>query len=133
MNNVVIRDLKNPEKSLIFTEYLNKVTSVKYSPNGNLIASGDEKGKLKIFQYNEASNDFLVKKEHSLLMGAVKELAWTDDNQRVCGVGEGKDFFAKVVIQDTGNKVGDLNGPSKILLTVDIKQKPYRLAIAGEN
>lgn len=132
MNNVVLRDLKNPHKSVIYTDYLNKVTSVKYSPNGNYVASGDEKGKIKVFSYNEASNDFIVKKEYSLLTGAVQQITWTDDSQRLAGVGEGKDIFAKAVIADSGSKLGDLFGPTKNILTVDIKKKPYRLAMAGE-
>jgi hypothetical protein len=51
----------------------------------------------------------------------------------LAGVGEGKDLFAKAVVFDTGSKVGDLNGPTKGLLAVDIKQKPYKLIMGGEN
>jgi hypothetical protein len=67
----VIRNLNEPLKSVVYTDYLNKVTSVKYAPNGNYISSGDEKGKLKIFSYNPESNEFIVKKEHQLLNGAI--------------------------------------------------------------
>ncbi len=71
MTNVVIRDIENPLKSVVYTEFMDKVTSSKFSPNGNFIASGDEKGRLKIWTHNAASNEFIVKKEHSLLTGAV--------------------------------------------------------------
>lgn len=54
-------------------------------------------------------------------MGSVLSQAWTDDSNRIVGVGEGKDLFAKAIVYDTGSKVGDLNGPTKGLLTVDIK------------
>mmetsp|Transcript_3605 Transcript_3605/g.2655 ORF Transcript_3605/g.2655 Transcript_3605/m.2655 type:complete len:214 (-) Transcript_3605:903-1544(-) len=68
-----------------------------------------------------------------LLSGAVLAHAWTDDSQRICGAGEGKDFFAKAVAFDTGSKVGDLLGPSKSVLCAAMKQKPYRLVLGSEN
>ena len=117
---------------MVYTDFLNKVTCVKYAPNGNFLASGDDKGKVKIFSYNEGTKEFVAKKEHSMLMGAVKDIAFTDDSARLCGVGEGKDYFAKAIIADSGNKLGDLFGPTKNLLAVDIKKKPYRMALAGE-
>lgn len=48
------------------------------------------------------------------------------------GAGSGKDFFAKAVVVDSGSKVGDLTGPAKDILAVDIKPKPYRLIMGGE-
>jgi len=50
---------------------MNKVTSVAYSPNGAYIASGDDKGKVKIWSYVEESKEFVVKKEHGMLGGPV--------------------------------------------------------------
>lgn len=41
--------------SVIYTDFMNKVTCVKYSPNGTFIASGDDKGRVKIWSYNEES------------------------------------------------------------------------------
>jgi hypothetical protein len=42
-------------------------------------------------------------------------------------------LFAKAIVFDSGSKVGDLNGPTKGILAVDIKPKPYRLIMGGEN
>lgn len=42
-------------------------------------------------------------------------------------------MFAKAVLVDSGSKVGDIFGPSKMVTTLDIKQKPYRLIMGGEN
>lgn len=74
-----------------------------------------------------------MKKEHSMLNAAVKAIAWTDDGQRLSAAGEGKEVFAKAVLADSGTKIGDLFGPSKAINSIDIKQKPYRLIMSGEN
>jgi WD40 repeat protein len=112
---------------------MSKVTSVRYSPNSQFVAAGDEKGKVKIFSLNNDSKEFVVKKEHSILSGSVQTVAWTDDGQRLAAAGEGKDLFAKAILADSGSKIGDLFGPTKTVTTMDIKQKPYRLIMSGEN
>jgi|LauGreDrversion4_2_1035121.scaffolds.fasta_scaffold175369_2 WD40 repeat protein len=112
---------------------MGKVTSVQFSPNGDYIASGDDKGKVKIWSYDEASKAFIVKKEHQMLAGPVHALTWTEDGQRLAAGGEGKDMLAKAVLADSGTKIGDLFGPSKTVLSVDLKPKPYRLVLSGEN
>jgi WD40 repeat protein len=97
------------------------------------IASGDDKGKVRIWELNLETKEFIVKKEHSMLAGSVQSIAWTDDGQRICAGGEGKDMFVKAVLADSGSKVGDVFGPSKSVLTLDVKPKPYRLVVGGEN
>lgn len=66
-----------------------------------------------------------------MINGAIQSIAWTDDSQRLTAGGDGKDNFAKAIAFDTGSKVGDLNGPSKGVLTIDIKPKPFRMIISG--
>lgn len=112
---------------------MGKVTSVEFSKNGEYIASGDDKGKVKIWSYDKEQKTFIVKKEHSMLGGPVNTIAWTDDGQRIAAGGEGKDMLAKAVLADSGTKIGDLFGPSKTVTSMDIKQKPYRLVLSGEN
>jgi len=58
---------------------MNKVSCVKYAPNGLSIASGDDKGKVRIWSYNEETKEFITKKEHSMITGAIHTIAWTDD------------------------------------------------------
>ncbi len=100
---------------------MSKVTCVQYSPNGAYLAAGDVSGKVRIFSYNEESKEFIIKKEHSMLSGAVMAIAWTDDGSRIAAAGEGKDAFAKAVLADSGTKIGDLFGPNKNINTLDIK------------
>jgi len=68
-----------------------------------------------------------------MLNGEVYSIAWTDDGQRLIAGGGGKDMFAKAIIADSGSKLGDLFGPTKNILSVDVKKKPFRLIMGGEN
>jgi WD40 repeat protein len=72
-------------------------------------------------------------KEHPLAYGGIFAITWTDDSQRICAGGEGKDIFAKAVIASSGSKCGELPGPSKKITSLSMKPKPYRLAMSGEN
>ena len=106
---------------------------MRWGPTGEYLACGDEKGKVKIVSYNADNKEFIVKKEHSMLGGSVFAIAWTDDGMRIAAGGDGKDMLAKAVLADSGTKVGDLFGPSKTVTSIDLKQKPYRLVLSGEN
>ncbi len=117
---------------MVYTDFENKVTCVKFSPGGNHIASGDDKGKVKIWSFNSETKQIIVKKEHAMLSGAVNSICWTDDGARISAAGEGKDMFAKAVLADSGSKIGDLFGPSKTVIAMDIRPKPYRLILGGE-
>jgi WD40 repeat protein len=64
---VTLRNLEDPTQSIVYSDFLDKVTCVRYAPNGNYIATGDSKGKVKIWSYQEESKEFLVKKEHQML------------------------------------------------------------------
>ena len=112
---------------------MGKITSVQFSPNGEYVVSGDDKGKVRIFSYDDVSRAFVVKKEHCMLAGPVHAIAYTDDGQRMAAGGEGKDMLAKAILADSGTKIGDIFGPSKPVLSLDIKPKPYRLILSGEN
>lgn len=110
---MVLRNLKDPRgEGVVYTDFMGKVTSVQFSPNGEYFAVGDDKGKLRIVSYNEADKQFFVKKEHSMLGGAVHAVAWTEDGQRLAAGGEGKDMLVKAVLADSGTKIGDVFGPA---------------------
>lgn len=131
---MVIRNLKDPrDQGAVYTDFLGKVTSVQFSPNGEFVASGDDSGKLKIWSYNSDTKVFTVKKEHTMLAGPVHTIAWTDDGVRISAAGEGKDMLAKAVLAESGTKIGDLFGPTKTVMSMDIRPKPYRLVMCGEN
>lgn len=98
--NLVLKDLINPKNSKLYGLLVEgNVTSVKYSPNGNYIAFGDDKGAFKVIGWSAAENDFIVKYENSSLFGgAILDIAWADDNQKVVAVGAGNARAAAINI-----------------------------------
>ena len=54
--NIVFKNLAEPKKSKIVNKLvLNNILCVKYSPNGNYIAIGDDKGGIKIIGWSEGN------------------------------------------------------------------------------
>jgi WD repeat-containing protein 1 (actin-interacting protein 1) len=67
-----------------------------------------------------------IKKQYeAVISGAIKDISWTFDNQRILVCGEGKASFAKIFILDTGSSAGEIINNSKQLNGGDIK--PTRL------
>jgi len=131
-NIIVIRDINDPTKAEYFHNHIAETSAARYSPNGNLIASGDEKGNLKIWDAEGAAHN--VKKEYECYLGGkIRDIAWTADGQRICIAGEGSGVYARVFIADTGSQVGEVSAISRILLTCDFGSlKPLKLVVGGE-
>ncbi|KRX08534.1 WD40-repeat-containing domain [Pseudocohnilembus persalinus] len=131
-NIVIIRNLENFQEFQYYQGHRFPVTCAKFSPNGNWVCSVDEK--LNVHVWDAIGENHMPKIQlEQFATGIVKDIAWTSDNQRVAIVGEGKEFFAKVFLIDTGSKVGDIGMIGKTLNTVDIRgPRPFRLACAGE-
>jgi len=130
--NVVIRDLDNPMQAEIYTGHAQKVTAAAYSPSGYYVCSGDEGGHIRIWATDNV--DRTLKLEIQPLSGAIRDIAWTPDSQRVVVVGEGKGTYAHVFLWDSGSPVGEISGHSKEILTCDLRQdRPFRIATGGED
>lgn len=101
------------------------------SPNGEWIASGDISGALRIWG---AKGEHVNKKEFRPLAGAIKDISWTGDNQRIAVGGEGRESFSQAFLWDSGSTVGDINFHSKTCNNVDIrKQRPFKLISASDD
>ncbi|KAL4426871.1 hypothetical protein ABPG74_008795 [Tetrahymena malaccensis] len=133
-NVVVIRDLNDFTKvHAVFSEHKHNTTAAKFSPNGNYVCSGDEKG--FVIVWNAVGNNLIIKKQWDFpqLTGAIRDIAWTFDSERIAIAGEGQKIMAKVFAYDTGSQLGEISGQSKNLLTCSFKpSRPFRLATAGE-
>lgn len=67
-------------------------------------------------------------------IGAIKDLAWSDDSKRIVVAGDGREKFGAAILWDTGASVGEISGHSKTINSIDFKQtRPYRVATAGED
>jgi len=84
------------------------VTSAKFNPAGTYIASGDARGKLRVWAFDH--EEHLPKIEIQLLAGPIKDISWDAEGKRIVVVGDGMQSpeSAKVIMWDTGVKCGDL-------------------------
>jgi len=135
-NTLVIRDAEPSADGkigvMIYTEHLYTVTSAAMSPSGCYIASGDERGNLRVWACD--TPDQILKLETPLFAGPVKDIAWSADSQRILGVGGSGQLFGKVIMWDSGNSVGDISGHSKMVNSCAFKPtRPFRLATGGED
>lgn len=86
------------------------VTVAKFSPSGSYVCSGDARGSIRVWSYD--NEEHLCKLNlPQLLLGPIRDLAWDGEGRRICVVGESPSgfskssqsgFSAKVVQWDTG-------------------------------
>ena len=132
-NSVFIRGIRNPYLGCdMYTEHSVPVLCAKYSPSGFYIASGDQNGKVRI--WDTVNKEHILKNEFQPLSGAIKDLQWSSDNQRMVVGGEGREKFGHVFNAETGASVGEIMGVSKSLNSVDFKPtRPFRAIVASED
>ena len=89
------------------------VTAAKFSPAGTYVASGDSKGKLRIWAWDH--EEHLPKIELQVLAGPIKDISWDFEGKRIVVIGDGMQSpeNAKVVQWDTGVKCGDLGAHAR--------------------
>eukprot|EP00727_Mastigamoeba_balamuthi_P005604 m51a1_g1663 putative wd40 repeat-containing protein (604) ;mRNA; f:376123-378700 len=131
-NAVVIRNAANPLLADIYYEHTCQVTVAKYAPSGFYICSGDVQGNVRIWDTTQKEHP--LKLELRVLSGAVSDLGWSADSQRIVVVGDGKERYGAVFMWDAGSSVGEISGHTKTLMSADIKStRPFRLATGGED
>lgn len=83
---VVVRSLKEetttPLIPLVYRGHSNAVTAVKFSLSGSYVASGDARGKLRVWAYDH--EEHLPKLDSNLLTGPIRDISWDMENKRVC-------------------------------------------------
>ncbi|XP_013397813.1 actin-interacting protein 1 [Lingula anatina] len=131
-NNVIIRNLEDPSDSDIYSQHSYPTNVAQYSPSGFYIASGDNSGKVRI--WDTVNKEHILKSEFQPISGAIKDIAWTSDSQKIAAVGAGRDKFGHVFTYDSGNTAGVIEFHSKVINSVDIsKTRPFRLATGCED
>lgn len=137
--SIVVRPLVNadPTDVIQFTGHIYGTTAAAFSPSSNYVASGDSNGNLKIWSAEKLSLEFEnppVKSEFQVLLGPVRAITWDADGTRIIAVGEGKEKFGHCFSWDSGNSIGDIQGHSTTVTSVDIRQqRPYRAATVSED
>ncbi|XP_044758553.1 actin-interacting protein 1 isoform X2 [Coccinella septempunctata] len=131
-NSVIIRNIENPAISDIYTEHSCPVNVAKYSPSGFYIASGDQSGKIRI--WDTVNKEHILKNEFHPFGGPIKDIAWSPDNQRMVAVGEGRERFGHVFMSETGTSVGEISGQSKPINSCDFRPtRPFRIITGSED
>lgn len=131
-NSVVIRNIENPAISDVYTEHSCAVNVAKYSPSGFYIASGDQSGKVRI--WDTVNKEHLLKNEFQPIGGPIKDITWSMDNQRMVVVGEGRERFGHVFMSETGTSVGEISGQSKPINSCDFRPaRPFRIITGSED
>uniref|UniRef100_U5EL22 Actin-interacting protein 1 n=1 Tax=Corethrella appendiculata TaxID=1370023 RepID=U5EL22_9DIPT len=131
-HSVIIRNIENPEIADIYTEHSCQVNVAKYSPSGFYIASGDQSGKIRI--WDTVNKEHLLKNEFQPIGGPIKDIAWSADSQRIVIVGEGRERFGHVFMAETGTSVGEISGQSKPINSCDFRPaRPFRIVTGSED
>ncbi|EPY24490.1 WD40 repeat-containing protein [Strigomonas culicis] len=127
-HSVVVRPVGSAAGSvLVCSLHKAPVTALRFSPDGQLIASGDQTGTVLLWANRRGTPEQLNTK---VLQSAVRDIAWTGDGERLIVVGEGRTTFA-AAISNTGNTIGRIDGHSRTILTCDMKaDRPFR-AVTG--
>ncbi|KAJ6635684.1 Actin-interacting protein 1 [Pseudolycoriella hygida] len=131
-NSVIIRNIENPAIADVYTEHSCAVNVAKYSPSGFYIASGDQSGKVRI--WDTVNKEHILKNEFQPIGGPIKDIAWSPDNQRMVIVGEGRERFGHVFMTETGTSVGEISGQSKPINSCDFRPaRPFRIITGSED
>jgi WD40 repeat protein len=128
---VFIRETANHLKCFMYSEHKSNTTVARISPTGFYVASGDVTGKVLIWD--------LVGQEHITKLdkqsvGALADMAWSPDGQRVVVGGQGRERFGEAFMMDGGASVGEITGHAKPITSVDFrKERPFRAVTASED
>lgn len=128
-NNVVVRDISTTgaDSILCCWHHTSPVTAVRISPSSKFVASGDQKGNVRLWERRNGTQE---KYNGQLLEGPVRDVAWTRDEERLVVVGDGRNNFAAAVTV-SGNTIGSINGHTQSILSCDVRgDRPFR-AVTG--
>ncbi|KAL9902849.1 actin-interacting protein 1 isoform X3 [Glossina fuscipes] len=124
--------LRNPAIADVYTEHSCAVNVAKYSPSGFYIASGDQSGKIRI--WDTVNKEHLLKNEFQPIAGPIKDISWSQDSQRIVVAGEGRERFGHVFMAETGTSVGEISGQSKSINSCDFRPaRPFRIVTGSED
>ncbi|XP_065185680.1 WD repeat-containing protein 1-like [Sycon ciliatum] len=130
--SVIVRDIADPSIADVYTQHAAQTTVARYAPSGFYIASADVSGKVRIWDTTNAEH--ILKYEYPCLGGPIKDLQWSPDSKRIVVVGEGREAFGRVFLWDSGSSVGEIQGHSKTINTVDYRPtRPFRIVTGGDD
>lgn len=110
------------------------VTACAFNPAGTYVASGDARGRLRVWAYDH--EEHLPRLDVQLLAGPIRDISWDAEGRRIAATGDGMQSpeCSKAVQWDTGVKCGDLAAHSrKKGSSVAFRPgRPMRIATGGK-
>lgn len=143
--SVVVRSLKidepllpgtnSPLPVLTYRGHAVAATAAQISPSGSYCASGDERGKLRVWALDH--EEHLAKFDGPALSGPILDVSWDGESKRIALAGERCDAqsdAARVIQWDTGVSVGQLGQHLKGRASgIAFKpQRPMRIVTSGK-
>eukprot|EP00698_Gefionella_okellyi_P008525 TRINITY_DN2115_c0_g1_i1.p1 TRINITY_DN2115_c0_g1~~TRINITY_DN2115_c0_g1_i1.p1 ORF type:complete len:598 (-),score=139.19 TRINITY_DN2115_c0_g1_i1:1179-2972(-) len=130
-NFVVIRNLKDPGLVDLYTGHQHAPTVAKYSFSGYHVASGDSSGQVRMW---DTVNPEHISMTECHPVGVVSDLAWSNDNQRLVVVGDGKECAGNTILAKGGASIGKLLGHTGRIISCDFRPtRPFRVVTGGED
>jgi len=128
---VFIRETANHLKTYMYAEHKSNTTVARLSPTGFYVASSDVSGKVLIWDAVGAEHIIKLDKQS---VGALADMAWSPDGQRLVVGGQGRERFGEAFMMDGGASVGEITGHAKPITAVDFrKDRPFRAVTASED
>ncbi|KAF9389297.1 WD40 repeat-like protein [Podila verticillata] len=129
---VFIRNIAKPEIAKEYSQHSCNVTVAKFAPSGYYIASGDERGNVRV--WDTVGDEQILKLETKPISGKINDIAWDGESKRIIAVGDGRDKFAHAFFADGGASCGEIIGHSKVVNTAAIRQsRPFRAVTGGDD
>lgn len=129
---LVLRNLNDPAQSEIYNQNVeNSITAVKFSPNGEYLAYGDDKGKYRVIERSKELGFNTVAEGPGIGDGPIMEFCWSVDPLTLVYVGSGKSRKVGGITLPAKASIGELLGNTKNLLTCDFNAEKV-LAVTGE-
>ncbi|PVU94639.1 hypothetical protein BB559_002949 [Furculomyces boomerangus] len=130
--SIIIRGIKDPSLTSVYQGHIYQTTVAKFSPSGYYVASGDINGNVRI--WDAVNEEHILKSEFRPISGAIRDISWDPDSQRVLVVGEGKEKFGHVFTFDSENSVGTIDGHSKVVNGCSMRTKrPFRAVTCSDD
>ncbi|GJJ14817.1 hypothetical protein Clacol_009085 [Clathrus columnatus] len=117
---------------IVYSEHAHPTTVARFSPSGYYAASADSQGNVRV--WDTAGPEKILKSQFKVISGRINDLSWDGESKRIIAVGDGRGKFGHAFQFDTGSSCGEIEGHSKSLNAVIIRnERPFRAATAGDD
>jgi WD repeat-containing protein 1 (actin-interacting protein 1) len=123
----VVRSTTRPLECSVFTLHANPVTCVRFAPDGQHVASGDEGGCVRYWDRSTYKQTM----EAQVMSGPVRDIAFAPDAKHILVTGESRGGFALAVKVPSGGTAGTCLGHTKRVVACDISSKKPSLVATG--